>query len=260
MPVMKWNSLTRSSKLRILIIIGIIIVALAVGYYWIESRHSVSTDDAYVNANVIGISSEVSGPILYLYVRNDQQVNKNDPLFDIDPRPYELAVAKAQADLGLVQKTAADKTDAIAAAQTVLQQAQLNLQNTRVIAPATGVIANMSIRPGNIVQTGETLFDIISTEAYWIDANFKETDLERIHKGQSATIKLDMYPDHVFQGVVDSISGSTGTVFSLFPPENATGNWVKVTQRVPVRVKVLNPDPRFPLRIGTTAQVTIRTD
>jgi membrane fusion protein (multidrug efflux system) len=108
-----------------------------------------------------------------------------------------------------------------------------------------------------MVQNGVPIFTVIGDSDYWVDANFKETELRRIKRGQKAVVVVDMYRDHEFQGEVQSLSGGAGQAFSLLPAQNATGNWVKVTQRVPVRVKVLDPDPNFPLRIGTTATVHI---
>jgi membrane fusion protein (multidrug efflux system) len=148
----------------------------------------------------------------------------------------------------------------VQAAQAAVNQARLDLQHTRVAAPTDGKVANLTLRPGNTVQPGVPLFALIGSQEYWVDANFKETELERIRPGQSATITVDMYPDHPFEGVVESVSGGSGTAFSLLPPQNATGNWVKVTQRVPVRVRFRNPDPAHPLRIGTTASVEIAVD
>ena len=97
-------------------------------------------------------------------------------------------------------------------------------------------------------------------EHTWITANFKETQLKEIRPGQHAEIRSDIYPDHVFHGVVQSVSGGSGAAFSLLPPQNATGNWVKVTQRVPVRIKVEDPDPGHPLRIGTSTTVRVRKE
>jgi membrane fusion protein (multidrug efflux system) len=107
------------------------------------------------------------------------------------------------------------------------------------------------------VQPGAPLFVVIANDEYWVDANFKETQLKEIHPGQKATIASDVYPDHAFHGTVQSLSGGSGAAFSLLPPQNATGNWVKVTQRVPVRVRIEDPDPQHPLRIGTTATVRV---
>ena len=110
------------------------------------------------------------------------------------------------------------------------------------------------------MQKEVPLFTIISDEEYWVDANFKETELDRIKPGQKARVIVDMYRDHPFEGEVESLSGGSGQAFSLLPAQNATGNWVKVTQRVPVKIRILNPDPAYPLRIGTTATVRVSTE
>jgi membrane fusion protein (multidrug efflux system) len=151
-----------------------------------------------------------------------------------------------------------ERNASVQAAEVAVRQAQLDLDRTQVRAPGSGTVANFSLRPGDSVQAGVPVFSIISDQEYWADANFKETQLARIHPGQAADIYVDMYPDHPFHGVVESISGGAGTAFSLLPPQNATGNWVKVTQRVPVRVRFANPERAYPLRIGTTATVEVR--
>jgi len=169
-----------------------------------------------------------------------------------------LAAAKvhqAQMTLG----GAGAQNERIREALVAVDQARLNLDHTRVLAACSGHIAELSLRPGDIVQHGTALFALVCDRQYWVDANFKETELERIRPGQMADISVDMYPDHHFHGRVENVSGASGAAFSLLPPENATGNWVKVTQRVPVRVTVLDPDPAHPLRVGTSAQVTIDT-
>ena len=146
---------------------------------------------------------------------------------------------------------------AIRAAAAKLAQAQLDLAHTRITAPASGLVANLELRPGSMVQQGVPLFTIIGDNEYWVDANFKETELRRVKPGQEARVVMDMYPKHEFKGVVQSLSGGAGQAFSLLPAQNATGNWVKVTQRVPVRVQILDPDANYPLRIGTTASVRV---
>ena len=108
-------------------------------------------------------------------------------------------------------------------------------------APADGLLSNVTLRPGATVQAGAPLFAIIEANRWWVDANFKETDLARVKVGQPATVRLDMYPDVTFDGTVESISSGSGATFSVLPPENATGNWVKVTQRFPVRISLTNP-------------------
>jgi membrane fusion protein (multidrug efflux system) len=150
------------------------------------------------------------------------------------------------------------KNAAVRGAAANLSQATLDLEHTKVYAPASGLIANFGLRPGSMVQREVPLFTIIGDEEYWVDANFKETELDRIVTGQKASVVLDMYKRHPFEGEVESLSGGSGSAFSLLPAQNATGNWVKVTQRVPVRVRITNPDPKYPLRVGTTATVRVR--
>ncbi|HET9578601.1 MAG TPA: HlyD family secretion protein [Usitatibacter sp.] len=165
----------------------------------------------------------------------------------------QAQVAQARSALGHV----GEENAAVQAAAAALRQAQLDLERTQVKAPASGLIANFTLQPGNMVQPGAPLFVVIANDEYWVEANFKETQLKDIRPGQHAEIRADMYPDHVFHGVVESLSGGSGAAFSLLPPQNATGNWVKVTQRVPVRVRVEDPDPAHPLRIGTTTTVKV---
>lgn len=310
--------------------------ALAIGlHYWRHAQLYVSTDNAYLNANTIEMAAQVSGPIVAIHVRDQQTVKAGDVLFEIDPRPYELALEAARAQLEIARQSTSQETAAVAAARAQVAQraaelrnaqsnerrtrdliarnlvsqqsaetistqaetaeaavkaaeanlaqaqstlgkigegnagvraalakvaqAKLDLDHTRIIAPAGGLIANFSLRPGSTVQKEIALFTIISDEEYWVDANFKETELDRVHPGQHAQIVVDMYRHHPFEGAVQSLSGGSGSAFSLLPAQNATGNWVKVTQRVPVRIRVLNPDPALPLRIGTTASVHVRT-
>jgi membrane fusion protein (multidrug efflux system) len=171
------------------------------------------------------------------------------------------AVNAAQANLEQAQSAlgqAGAQNAAVRAAAAKLAQAQLDLNHTRITAPASGLIANFGLRPGSMVQNGVPVFTIIADSEYWVDANFKETELRRVKIGQLARVVVDMYPDHAFKGEVQSLSGGAGQAFSLLPAQNATGNWVKVTQRVPVRVRVLDPSPNYPLRIGTTATVRVR--
>ncbi|OGA02472.1 MAG: hypothetical protein A3H35_05455 [Betaproteobacteria bacterium RIFCSPLOWO2_02_FULL_62_17] len=152
------------------------------------------------------------------------------------------------------------QSPAVASAQASLAQAQLDLDRTRVSAPQSGWVVNRSLTAGTSVNPGQALFAIIADRSFWIDANFKETELAGVHPGMPVEIHVDMYPGHLFAGHVESIGGGTGTAFSLLPPQNATGNWVKVTQRIPVKVRFDNYDPLFMPRVGATATVTIRLD
>ena len=145
------------------------------------------------------------------------------------------------------------------AVESAIAQAQLDLQHTKITAPADGIVSNVNIRPGAMVQVGMSLFALVENGYWWVDANYKETDLLRIKSGQPADITVDIYPGHHFKGVVESVSPASGVAFSLLPPENATGNWVKVTQRFPVRVHILNSNLHFPLRVGASSHVVINT-
>lgn len=265
------------------------IVCIITLTYWVYNQFFTSTDNAYVNANVVQIASRVTGQVQHLFVANNQHVKEGQLLFTIDSAPFQASAdqAKAQLDmseaklklaevteirtLSLVRKKVAsaqqgdDTAASLQAAQATIQlakasltQAQLKLSYTRVTAPTSGWITHVTLRGGDLVSENQPLFALISDNEFWVDANFKETDINDIHPGQSAVVKVDMYPGHTFKGRVESISGGTGAAFSLLPPENATGNWVKVTQRVPVRIHIINPDERFPLRIGISASVTIR--
>jgi membrane fusion protein, multidrug efflux system len=146
------------------------------------------------------------------------------------------------------------------AAQADLAVAELNLEHTVVRAPVDGVVSKRSVEVGQVVQPGQPLLALVPLHDVWVVANFKETQLTRIRPGQRAEVRIDTFPDAVFTGSVNSISAGTGSRFSLLPPENATGNWVKVVQRVPVKIllddkAVGNPQP---LRAGMSAVVTVR--
>lgn len=159
------------------------------------------------------------------------------------------------------QITVTTPTVQLRAAAAQLDKATHDRVKTHVTAPADGLLSNVTLRPGATVQAGAPLFAIIEGNPWWVDANFKETDLARIEVGQKAQIRLDMYPGVTFDGVVESISAGSGSTFSVLPAENATGNWVKVTQRFPVRISITNPpaDAAKPLRVGASAWVRIDT-
>lgn len=268
--------------------IALALFAMA-GTYWYYQRDLISTNNAYVGAHIVQISSQVSGPVTQVFVTDNETVKKDTPLFKIDPTPFRLAVRKTEAQMQQRQaelkhaKDNAQRTaslvkqkylspqagdDAATAVKTATaayleakasyEQAKLDLDHTVVSAPVTGVVANLSLRPGTVVPASVPQFALIGSDQYWIDANFKETELADIRPEDRAEIHVDSYPDRVFHGRVQSVSGGSGTAFSLLPAQNATGNWVKVTQRVPVRIVVTDPDPKYPLRVGTSAEVTVR--
>lgn len=173
------------------------------------------------------------------------------------------AFTAAQAEFDTEQDkklTVTTPTVQLRAASAALDKATHERVRTHVTAPASGWVSNVNLRPGSVVQAGTPALAIVEDGNWWVDANFRETDLGRVKPGQKATIKLDMYPGTTIEGVVESISAGSGATFSVLPPENATGNWVKVTQRFPVRVRITSaPDPEKPLRLGASATVKIDT-
>ncbi|MQA29974.1 MAG: HlyD family efflux transporter periplasmic adaptor subunit [Luteitalea sp.] len=149
----------------------------------------------------------------------------------------------------------------VAEAKATLAQAELNLQYTVVKAPARGVVSKKTINPGQVVQSGQPLMAIVQHEDVWVTANFKETQLEEMRPGQPALVEVDAYGSRTFTGHVDSIAAATGARFSLLPPENATGNFVKVVQRVPVKIVLdQGQDPEHLLRPGMSVTPTVYTD
>jgi len=247
--------------------LAVLVLALGVGSYVIwSSSHYESTDDAFIDGHIIPISPKVSGQISKVYVTDNQEVKKGDMLFEIDARDYE---AKAEEQRAKVASSAAqalrstadavryvqlyakdeasqqqrDLTEASARSaaatlkrdQAVLKTAELNLSYTKVSAPESGRVARKSVEEGAYVQVGQSLLAIVP-EKVWVTANFKETQLSHMQPDQPVTVKVDAYPERSFRAHVDSLQLGTGERFSLLPPENATGNYVKVVQRVPVKI------------------------
>lgn len=172
-------------------------------------------------------------------------------------------VASARADVKQVSMKAADaqaKLAKVEQARAQLEAAQLNLSYTEITAPVDGVATHKQVEPGQIVQAGQGLLVVVPLQNVWVTANFKETQLKNMKPGQKAEVKVDTY-GKTFSGRVDSIAGATGSVLSLLPPENATGNYVKVVQRIPVKI-VLDPIPseKAVLRPGMNVDATVVTN
>jgi membrane fusion protein, multidrug efflux system len=181
---------------------------------------------------------------------------------EADYRAAQAGLAVAKAKLNEAQEklgAGGDANQAVREAQADLDEARWNLAHTRVNAACNGYIAEKHLNPGDAVIQGQPNFVLVCSDTYWVQANFKETELEHIHPGQSVDIKVDMYPDRDFHGKVESIGAASGVAFSLLPPQNASGNWVKVTQRVPVKIRVLDKDAEHPLRVGTSTIVKVDT-
>jgi membrane fusion protein (multidrug efflux system) len=150
------------------------------------------------------------------------------------------------------------QVSAIKEKEAKLNAAQLNYGYTKIYAPSDGYVTKRSVEPGNQIQAGQPLMAIVSLGDIWVTANYKETQLEKVKTGQKVTIKVDTFPSKKFTGKVESIMSGTGAVFSLFPPENATGNYVKVVQRIPVKIMLdKDTDPGHILRIGMSVVPTI---
>lgn len=174
------------------------------------------------------------------------------------------AVARARADVRRAQSKLGAKGDrnaSLRAAAAALQSAELEASFTRITAPVAGWVSNINLREGAMVIEERPQFSIVEDKHWWVEANFKETDLDRLLPGLSARITIDMYPGVLLDGEVESLGAGSGAVFSLLPPENATGNWVKVTQRFPVRIRIAprhdDPHNERPLRVGASATVTV---
>jgi len=327
-------------RLKRIVLLGVIplIAALVVGGVYLRGGRIVETDNAYVKADKVPVSAEVSGTIQQVMVVENQAVSAGQPLFRIDAAPYVVAVAKAEAKLAQVRvDLAATKTSfrekqaeiavartryafarkdqrrqadlvakqfisasrfddakqssdlagqqigaleqdlkriaetlggsvdapverhpAYLAALAELEQARLDLARVEVRASLPGIVSKTP-KPGQYVAAGSMAMALVASGNQWIEANFTETDLTYVHPGQPVAIHIDTYPDAAWKGVVESLSPATGAEFSVIPAQNATGNWVKIAQRVPVRIR-LDAAPGLPqLRAGLSAVVEINT-
>lgn len=278
-------------KKKAFMIVGVIVViGLTLGYFYSGYRKThVSTDDAFIDGDIHTISARVSGNVKAVMVTDNQRVKQGDILVEIDPADYRSKAAAAKANLELQRATlrlaesdrkrakALYEQDASSAerydkavstyeisvaqvklAEEQLRQAELNLGYTTVVAPANGYVTKKSVETGNQVQTGQPLMALVDLDSLYVVANYKENQMERIRPGQEVTMTVDAFPGKVFKGKVDSIMAGTGVSFALFPAENATGNYVKVVQRIPV--KIVFPegaDKDHLLRIGMSVVPTV---
>jgi membrane fusion protein (multidrug efflux system) len=169
-------------------------------------------------------------------------------------------IAAIVADLGGNPTITPDRHPRVQEAQALLDRAKLNLSYTVVTAPSDGIVTRVEqLQVGTYVNASAPLFALVSTANVWIEANFKEDQLAHMRVGQIASVQIDSYPGKTFDGRVASVSPGTGSQFSVLPPENATGNWVKVVQRLPVRIELTRLDPASPLHAGLSANVSVDT-
>jgi len=278
-------------------LITFVFVGLAIsaaGYLYYRYLENPWTRDGQVRANIVGIAPRVSGPIIRVAVSDNQQVEKGDLLFEIDPADFQAQVDAAagrvqtdQATLtqqtqNLQRQTALYRTrvaalqdfqnaqDSFAAAQAQLatakanlEQTKLNLSYTKVFAPVDGYVTNMNTSPGTYVTVGVQLMALVDTSSYWVAGYFKETQLPHIQAGQEALITLMGHEGQPFKGVVQTVGwgifvsdGSGSSTTTLLPSVSPTIDWVRLPQRFPVRIRVSGPTP-VPLRIGQTVSVTM---
>jgi membrane fusion protein (multidrug efflux system) len=169
------------------------------------------------------------------------------------------ALSKAENMLGGLPNTPDEQLAGYKLAKAQYEQTQLDLEHATVRAPIDGVIGKQSLQPGDFLAMGQAAMPLVATQALWVDANFKETDLTHVGVGQSATVEVDTYPGKKWQAHVASISPASGAEFSVLPAQNATGNWVKIVQRIPVRLMIDNQEHGPTLRAGMSAIVEIDT-
>jgi len=326
---------------RFVMLVVVPLVALALGFgWWLSSGRFVSTDNAYVGADKSLITPQVTGAIVAVHVVEGQKVKVGDPLFDIDPKPYEIALALAKGKLEAAKVefanlkstyasnidqikmgedavqvrqadfdrknnlaisrsgTVADRDTSMAAliqakqllefvrqqqdtvkvklgggantsigqfpdfmqAQAAVDDAERNLRNAKVLAPIDGVATQVpSIELGRVAAAGQPVFAVVANTGLWVDANPKESDLTYVHAGLPATVSVDTFPGREWKGTVCSIAPGTGAQFAILPPQNASGNWVKVVQRIPLRFCFDPKEDTTGLRAGMSAYVTVDT-
>lgn len=332
---------SRRRRLRWALFLLLPILLLAGSYWYVTGGQVMSTDNAYVEADKIGISTDVSGMVKEVDVKDNQHVQRGQVLFRLDNLPFRLALQRAEAQVGIVRndidalkanyrnmqaqiKQAQDDIDYYdrefrrqqelasrqVASQASFDTARRNLQNaqqklaslnqqlaaiaanlngdpnipverhpryidavaqrdeaarqldhTVVKAPFAGIATNVpAIAPGKYLAASTTAFYLVATDHVWVDANPKETQLTYVQPGQKVTVTVDTYPDAEWHGTVESISPAAAQEFSLLPAQNTSGNWVKVVQRIPMRVRLDTSDKSLsPLRAGMSVEVEVDT-
>src|SRR6266704_1379168 len=254
--------------------LGVVLLLLIAGGVrkLIWSRTHESTDNAQVDGHMLPISPKVGGFVAEVRIVDNQRVQAGDTLVVLDDRDFrarlaqtdadyaaQTAVAAADAQLAAAQAGLVGADARVAAARAARDLAALQLSYTRVTAPMAGVVSKKSVEVGQLVQQGQPLMSLVSLDDAWIVANMKETQVSDVAVGDPVDITVDAYPGRHFRGHVESLSPATGAKFSLLPPDNATGNFTKVVQRIPVRIHLDGaPDPAHPLRPGMSVVATTK--
>lgn len=268
-----------------------IVAALATSYLGYHSYVYVSTDNASIEAKATFLSARVGGLIVSADAEENQSVKAGQVLAKIRPIEYQNALDQAEADRaslvaqvknaelsyrrgeslfkqGAMTQERRDAAEAdfrslaqkVKSADTRVEQAKINLADTEIKAPTAGKIARKSFEVGMMANPGQPLLGFVAGGERWATANFKETEMKGVTAGKHAEVSVDAIAGRTFTGIVESISPSTGATFSLLPPDNATGNFTKVVQRVPVRVKLvdLSDEDIELLQTGLSAEVTVK--
>jgi membrane fusion protein (multidrug efflux system) len=331
----------RGGARRFVMLVVVPLIALALGFgWWLNSGRYVTTDNSYVGADKSLITPQVTGAIVAVHVVEGKKVKVGDPLFDIDPKPYEIALALAKGrleaakvefanlrssyasnadqikmgedavrvrqadfdrknDLAISRSgTFADRDTSMAnliqakqilefvrqqqatvtvklgggpdtsidtfpdyiQAKANVDDAERNLRNTKVLAPIDGVATQVpQIELGRVAAAGQPVFAVVADQGLWVDANPKESDMTFVREGLPATVTVDAFPDRSWSGTICSIAPATGAQFAILPPQNASGNWVKVVQRVPLRFCFDPHDDTSGVRAGMSAYLSIDT-
>jgi membrane fusion protein (multidrug efflux system) len=316
------------------------VAALVGAFFYVNGQRYVTSENAYVKADKITITSEVSGKVLAVEVREHDTVEQGQLLFRIDDEPYRIALEDASAqreriraeveslraryrvkraelklareDLAYFERTfkrrqkllkkgnvseerfdqarrnensarqkiailksemtqiltglngksnlKAEEYPKFLQAQATYDRRLLDLQRTLVYAPASGRVSKIELEPGEFVKSEEPLFAVISDQDVWVEANLKETQLTHVNVGQNVVVEIDAYPDIKWRAIVESISPATGAEFAILPPQNATGNWIKVVQRLPLRLVFEDPKSGPILRAGMSVEIEIDTE
>ena len=278
------------------VLVTLLMVALAAGgVFWVTQQQQAHpwTRDGQVLANVVHVAPQVGGPIVAVHVEDNQLVRTGSLLFEIDPRLYRQAVHQAQADLAQAKAEAKDaaadaeraralhargdlsqqdfdlklsqsevKAAAVDAARVALETAELKLGYTKVSAASNGYVTNLELDTGTYATAGEPVMALIDADSFWVAAYFKETDLPFIAIGDPVAVTLMGHPDRPLAGRVESIafgiaSRNTGASLGDLANVSPTFEWIRLAQRMPVRIALLSPPADLPLRVGYTASVAI---
>ena len=279
-----------NKKRTVFIAVGVVVFGIA-AFYIADHFIYVATDNAQIEAHAIMIAPKVGGFVSKVNVQEGQVVKAGETLIEIDARDFQNTLTQVKSELSSLEAKKGDavknqlrmaelyKRSAVSSQQfdtsnsgvseikakyealsAQVAQAQLNLDNTQIKAPSDGIIAKRSAEVGQLAGPGIPLLGFVEAHDRWVVANFKETQLSGIHIGNDAKITVDALSGREFKGHVESVSPATGSTFTLLPPDNATGNFTKVVQRVAVRIKIddVTDDDTQLLRVGLSADVKIK--